>query len=80
MTLTVDPGVAFSGSAPVRNGDTLTAVREAYTQAQQRFDPTREAVMIEVLVRVAPKTIDFDSDAPLIGGVCDLSAGCESCQ
>lgn len=24
--------------------------------------------------------INFDSDEPLTGGVCDMSAGCESCQ
>lgn len=24
--------------------------------------------------------LDFDSDEPLEGGVCDMDGGCESCQ
>lgn len=30
--------------------------------------------------QAAPNEINFESDEPLSGGVCDMSAGCEACQ
>lgn len=78
--IVVDPKVAFSGSATVKDGDTITAVKEAYGIAAKNCNTfKRDAVLIEVIVRVAPKELSFD-DTPLDGGQCDMDPGCEACQ
>lgn len=81
---TVDPGVAYEGFASLRNhdGHPVKAVQHAYNQAVKRVtEARREAVMIRVIVHVAPQQMSFDfDDAPLSGGVCDMTPGCESCE
>lgn len=39
------------------------------------FDRVREAH-----AKAKEQEINFDSDEPLEGGVCDMDGGCESCQ
>lgn len=53
------------------------------TSAQTQADQTNQAdtaARVQQQAQPAPMSIDFDSDEPLSGGVCDMSPGCESCQ
>ena len=51
----------------------------AQTQAAQATQADT-AARVQQQAQPAPLSIDFDSDEPLEGGVCDMSPGCESCQ
>ena len=80
---TVDSSLAYEGFAFLanHNGNPIQSVQYAYNQAAKRVaESGRTPVLIQVLVRVAPQELDFESDAPLSGGVCDMTPGCESCQ
>ena len=79
--LFVDPSVAYSSAARVVDGDTLAAVRSAYNIAAQNVKTSgRQAVLIEVLVRVAQVPMDFESNAPLTCGFGSGIEQCDSCQ
>jgi hypothetical protein len=78
----VDPGVAFEGFASFKNYDNpAEAVKAAFMKAAHGVNASqRDAVMVRVIVHVAPKAIDFESDAPLADGSCSIDGPCDSCQ
>lgn len=79
----VDASVAYEGYASLKNhdGNPVRAVQSAYNRAVQNVvGAGREPVMVRVIVHVAPKPLDFDSDTPLTGGSCAIDGPCESCQ
>lgn len=78
----VDPVLAYEGYAHLRDyaDNPIRAVQAAYNKAATATAAAGlTPVLIRVLVHVAPQELMFD-DTPLVGGVCDMSPGCESCQ
>lgn len=59
----------------VPEGATMT------TNTTPAADTADQAAQTAQAQATAPETLlDFESDEPLSGGVCDMSAGCEACQ
>lgn len=62
------------------SGAQRQALQEARSEQNWgKFDPQTQKY-VKPQAPAASTEIDFDSDEPLLGGVCDMSAGCESCQ
>lgn len=50
------------------------------TNTTPATDAVDQAAQTAQAEQAAPEAINFESDEPLSGGVCDMSAGCEACQ
>lgn len=84
MTLIVDPSVQYHAHRDLTGLPDDEAKRQINGALSYAFGTAYAAgripVQVEIIVRVAPRELDFESDAPLVGGVCDMTPGCESCQ